>query len=187
MVDTACRLFYAEGIHAVGVDRIATEARVTRATFCRYFPSKDDLVLVYLGEADAAMRQRVDEAVAAGLPAADTIRALSKSVAGSVQSPGYRGCAFLNAVAEFPNPEHPVHVAVLAHRQWFLDKVTELLADIRETPAEAAAHHFVMMRDGATVVGCLFDPGMVRNAFLRGVEGLLRRHVASDKAELADI
>ncbi|MFK4547958.1 AcrR family transcriptional regulator [Streptomyces tendae] len=176
LLNTACRLFYAEGIHAVGVDRIATEAQVTRATFYRHFPSKEELVLAYLDEADLAMRRRADEAVAAGLPAADTIRALSESIAGSIKSPGYRGCAFLNAVAEFPDPGHPIHMAVLAHRQWFLDKVTELLADIRETPAEAAAHHFVMMRDGATAAGCLFDPVMVCETFLHGVEALLRTH-----------
>ncbi|WP_225627471.1 TetR/AcrR family transcriptional regulator [Streptomyces werraensis] len=178
LVNTACQLFYTEGIRAVGVDRIATEAQVTRATFYRHFASKDDLVLAYLGVADTAMRRRADEAVTAGLPAADTIRALSKSIAGSIQSPGYRGCAFLNAVAEFPDPAHPVHMAVLAHRQWFLDKVTELLANIRETPAEAAAHHFVMMRDGATAAGCLFDPVLVCETFLQGVEGLLRTHAS---------
>ncbi|MFF4053458.1 TetR/AcrR family transcriptional regulator [Streptomyces chartreusis] len=181
LLDTACRLFYAEGIRGVGVDRIATEAQVTRATFYRHFASKEDLVLAYLGESDAVMRRRADEAVAAGLPAADTIRALSKSIARGIQSPGYRGCAFLNAVAEFPDPDHPIHMAVLAHRQWFLNKVTELLGDIRETPAEAAAQHFVMMRDGATAAGCLFDPAMVCDTFLQGVEGLLRNHVTGRK------
>ncbi|GAA2556048.1 TetR/AcrR family transcriptional regulator [Streptomyces levis] len=183
LLDTACRLFYAEGIRAVGVDRIATEAQVTRATFYRHFAGKEDLVLAYLGEADAAMRRRADEACAAGLPAADTIRALSKSIARGIQSPGYRGCAFLNAVAEFPDPDHPIHMAVLAHRQWLLDKVTELLGDIRETPAEAAAHHYVMMRDGATAAGCLFDPAMVCDTFLQGVEGLLRNHVLDREIE----
>ncbi|MFE0359654.1 TetR/AcrR family transcriptional regulator [Streptomyces nigra] len=177
LLDTACRLFYTEGIRAVGVDRIATEAQVTRATFYRHFASKEDLVLAYLGEADTVMRRRADDAVAAGLPAADTIRTLSKSIARGIQSPGHRGCAFLNAVAEFPDPGHPVHRAVLAHRQWFLDKVTELLGDIRETPAKAAAQHFVMMRDGATAAGCLFDPVLVCDTFLQGVEGLLRNHV----------
>ncbi|MCM3301730.1 TetR/AcrR family transcriptional regulator [Streptomyces pseudogriseolus] len=183
LLDTACRLFYAEGIRAVGVDRIATEARVTRATFYRHFAGKEDLVLAYLGEADAAMRRRADEASAAGLPAADTIRALSKSIARGIQSPGYRGCAFLNAVAEFPDPDHPIHLAVIAHRQWLLDKVTELLGDIRETPAEAAAHHYVMMRDGATAAGCLFDPAMVCDTFLHGVEALLRNHVIDREIE----
>lgn len=187
LLDTACRLFYAEGIRAVGVDRIATEARVTRATFYRHFAGKEDLVLAYLGEADAAMRRRADEASAAGLPAADTIRALSKSIARGIQSPGYRGCAFLNAVAEFPDPDHPIHLAVIAHRQWLLDKVTELLGDIRETPAEAAAHHYVMMRDGATAAGCLFDPAMVCDTFLHGVEALLRNHVIDREIEPTSI
>ena len=45
---TADRLFYAEGIRAVGVDRVVSEAKVTRATFYRHFPSKDHLITAYL-------------------------------------------------------------------------------------------------------------------------------------------
>ncbi|BCL33205.1 TetR/AcrR family transcriptional regulator [Streptomyces aurantiacus] len=179
LLDAACRLFYEEGIHSVGVDRIVTEAQVTRATFYRHFPSKEDLVVAYLDEAHQAERGRADTAVAGGLPAADTVRALSRSIAQGIQSPGYRGCAFINAVAEYPDSDHPVHQAVLAHRQWFLDTVAGLLAQIREAPAEAAAQHFVMMRDGATAAGCLFDPEMVCETFLHGVEGLLRTHATT--------
>ncbi|TJZ98869.1 TetR/AcrR family transcriptional regulator [Actinacidiphila oryziradicis] len=173
LLKTASQVFYAEGIHAVGVDRIVAEAQVTRATFYRHFPSKEALVVAYLNEADRAIREQVDTAVAAGLPAADTIRRVSTSITQGIQSPGFRGCAFLNAVAEYPDPDHPVHLAVLAHRQWFLDTVTGLLAKIRELPAEPAAHHFVMMRDGAMTAGCLFDPDLVCETFLLGVEGLL--------------
>ncbi|RMB80374.1 TetR/AcrR family transcriptional regulator [Streptomyces shenzhenensis] len=178
LLRTAGRVFYAEGIHAVGVDRIVAEAQVTRATFYRHFPSKETLVVAYLNEADQAMRGQADAAVAAGLPAADTIRTLSAYIAEGIRSPGFRGCAFLNAVAEYPEPDHPVHLAVLAHRQWFLDTVTGLLAKIREKPAEPAARHFVMMRDGAMAAGCLFDPELVCETFLLGVEGLLKAHAA---------
>ena len=45
LLRTASDLFYAEGIHSVGVDRIVAEAGVTRATFYRHFPSKEDLVM----------------------------------------------------------------------------------------------------------------------------------------------
>ncbi|MEO3858226.1 TetR/AcrR family transcriptional regulator [Acrocarpospora sp. B8E8] len=180
LLNTATRLFYAEGIHAVGIDRIVAEAQVTRATLYRHFPGKEDLVLAYLNEVDRAMRGQADEAVAAGLPAADTIRALSKSIAQSIQSPGFRGCAFLNAAAEYPDPASPVHKAVLAHRQWFLETVTELLAKIQEPGAEPAARHFVMMRDGAMAAGCLFDPVLIRETFLRGVERLLQVYAATD-------
>ncbi|MEV4624901.1 helix-turn-helix domain-containing protein [Micromonospora sp. NPDC049523] len=186
LLDTATRVFYAEGIHSVGIDRIVAEAQVTRATLYRHFPGKEDLVLAYLNQVDQAMRAQADRAADGGLSAADTIRALSESIAQGIQSPGFRGCAFLNAVAEYPDPDHPVHLAVLAHRQWFLDTVTELLARIQEAPAEDAARHFVMLRDGAMAAGCLFDPTLVCDTFLRGVEGLLRVHAASASAESAN-
>lgn len=175
LLETASRVFYAEGIHAVGVDRIVAEAQVTRATFYRHYPSKESLVVAYLNEAHHAIRDEVDTAVAAGLPAADTIRRVSTSITRDIKSPGFRGCPFLNAVAEYPDPDHPVHLAVLAHRQWLLDTVTALLAKIRELPSEPAAHHFVMMRDGAMAAGPLFDPDLVCETFLLGVEGLLNQ------------
>jgi AcrR family transcriptional regulator len=177
LLTTASGIFYAEGIHSVGVDRIVAEANVTRATFYRHFPGKEDLVLAYLQAADQAIRGQV-EAVAGGDPAADAVRAVAESIADGIQSSGFRGCAFLNAVAEYPDPDHPVHQAVLAHRQWFLDTVTTLMARIQETSAGPAAQHFVMLRDGAMAAGCLFDPALICETFLRGVDGLVTGHAA---------
>lgn len=182
LLTTASGIFYAEGIHSVGVDRILAEAQVTRATFYRHFPGKEDLVLAYLHEADQAIRGQVGAAAASGLPPVETLVAVGESIAQGIRSPGFRGCAFLNAAAEYADPDHPVHRAVLAHRQWFLDTVTELLVLVREESAEAAARHFVMLRDGAMASGCLFDPALVCETFLRGVEGLVRAHAASDPA-----
>ncbi|MCS7476779.1 TetR/AcrR family transcriptional regulator [Umezawaea endophytica] len=182
LLTTASGIFYAEGIHSVGVDRILAEAQVTRATFYRHFPGKEDLVLAYLSAADQAIRGQVVAAVAGGLPPADVLRAVAESIAAGIRSQGFRGCAFLNAVAEYSDPGHPVHQAVLAHRQWFLDTVAELLARVREESAEPAARHFVMLRDGAMASGCLFDPDLVCETFLRGVEGLVKTHAQSDPA-----
>jgi AcrR family transcriptional regulator len=178
LLATATRTFYAEGIHSVGVDRIIAEAKVTRATFYRHFPGKEDLVLAYLQAADQAIRRQVDVAIAAGLPAPDIVRAVAESIARDIQSAGFRGCAFLNAVAEYPDSDHPVHRAVLAHRQWFLDTINTLMASIQQTEADPAAQHFVMLRDGAMAAGCLFDRVQICETFLRGVEGLIRTHAA---------
>jgi AcrR family transcriptional regulator len=174
LLSTASRIFYAEGIHAVGIDRIVAEAQVTRATLYRHFPGKEDLVLAHLAAADQAIRDGVGQAMAADLPAADTLRAISRAIAGAIQSDGFRGCAFLNAAAEYPDPGHPVHQAVLAHRQWFLDTATSVLQRIGDAPADGAARHFVMLRDGAMAAGCLFDPTLICETFLQGVEDLLR-------------
>ncbi|MET7404014.1 TetR/AcrR family transcriptional regulator [Streptomyces parvulus] len=174
LLGTATRIFYAEGIHSVGVDRITAEAKVTRATLYRHFSGKEDLVLAYLGLADRGIRGQVAEARAGARSAADEVRAVARSITEGIRSPGFRGCAFLNAVAEYPDPGHPVHQAVLAHRAWFLDTVTELLARTGDTPAEADGRHLVMLRDGAMAAGCLFDPELVSETFLDGVEGILR-------------
>ncbi|MEV4199744.1 TetR/AcrR family transcriptional regulator [Micromonospora globbae] len=185
LLDTATRIFYGEGIHSVGVDRIIAEAKVTRATFYRHFPGKEDLVVAYLQTADQAIRDQLDVAVAAGLPAPEALRAVAESIARDIRSAGFRGCAFLNAVAEYPDPDHPVHQAVLAHRQWFLDTIQALLARIEETEAESAARHFVMLRDGAMAAGCLFDPVLISETFLRAVEELVRTHAARRPSQTA--
>lgn len=156
------------------MDRIIEEAEVTRATLYRHFKGKDELILAYLERADQGIRGQVDAVRAQGLPAADTVRAVGRSITEGIRSTGFRGCAFLNAAAEYPDPAHPVHRAVLAHRQWFLETVTELLAQAGCTPPDAAGRHFVMLRDGAMAAGCLFDPGLISETFLKGVEELLR-------------
>lgn len=173
LLSTASRLFYTEGLHSVGVDRVIGEAQVTRATLYRHFRSKDDLVVAYLTQADEAIRARVDAVRAEMTDPDDRIRAVGRSIAADIQREGFRGCAFLNAAAEYPHPAHVVHQAVLEHRQWFLATVTELFSQTGKPDSEFAGRHFVMLRDGAMAAGCLTDPGPVCETFLRGIEGLL--------------
>jgi AcrR family transcriptional regulator len=172
LLTTATRIFYAEGIHSVGIDRIVAEAKVTRATLYRHFPAKDDLIVAYLQEADQAIRNQVNGIVAQGLPPLGTVLAVARSIAEGIRSAGFRGCAFLNAAAEYSDPAHPVHKAVLAHRHWFLQTITDLLAHVGTAPPEPAARHFVMLRDGAMAAGCLTNPGPICETFLQAVETL---------------
>lgn len=90
LLGTASRLFYAEGLHSVGIGRIVAEAQVTRATLYRHFPSKDDLVVAYLTEADKAIRGQVGAARDRGGARSTS----SESIAAGIRAPGFRGCAF---------------------------------------------------------------------------------------------
>ncbi|MZD10282.1 TetR family transcriptional regulator [Streptomyces sp. SID5785] len=183
LLDTATRIFYAEGIHSVGVDRIIAEAKVTRATLYRHFKGKEELILAYLQQADHGIRAQVAAALAPqDQSPADAVRAVSRTITDGIQYEGFRGCAFLNAAAEYPDPGHPVHQAVLAHRQWFQETTTELLARAGCRPADAVGRHFVMLRDGAMAAGCLSDASLVSETFLAGVEGLLRTTGDPDRA-----
>ncbi|MFE0083245.1 TetR/AcrR family transcriptional regulator, partial [[Kitasatospora] papulosa] len=95
LLATATRIFYAEGIHSVGVDRIIAEAQVTRATLYRHFTGKEELVLAYLDQADRGIRAGVEAARAGEQSAADEVRAVGRFITGRIESPQFRGCAFL--------------------------------------------------------------------------------------------
>ncbi|MEV5840418.1 TetR/AcrR family transcriptional regulator [Streptomyces sp. NPDC051985] len=186
LLRTAGQLFYAEGIHTVGVDRLVAESKVTNATFYRHFRSKEDLAVAYIGSVDQAIRAQIDSLTAADVPPDGILRGIGASLVEQIRSPGYRGCAFLNAAAEFPDPDHPVHRAVVQHREWFLQTITGLFAEITTAQADHAGQHFVMLRDGAMSAGYLGDPVAAGETLLRGIEGLLRIHTARGLDEHAD-
>ena len=53
ILETADRLFYLQGIRAVGVDTIAAEAGISKRTLYNHFPSKDALIVAYLERRNA--------------------------------------------------------------------------------------------------------------------------------------
>lgn len=178
LLSTASELFYREGIRAVGVERILTEAPATRATFYRHFPSKEDLVLAYLRGVDNHTRAEVHAAVETASSPAEAVRAIGTAVTDSLAKPEFRGCAFLNAAAEYPDPDDPVRQVILDHRAWYVSTLAELFAQVfgtspRRPNPQHAARHFVMMRDGAMTGTHLDGVDSVGSAFHRGVEGLL--------------
>src|SRR5215467_13572279 len=116
VLDTATRLFYAEGIHTIGIDRVIAEAGVAKATFYHHFPSKDELVRAYLQEQSDLVKQAT---VPVGETYTERIQWVFDELVAFTCGPGYRGCAFINAAAEYPDPAHPVHRVVTAHREWF--------------------------------------------------------------------
>jgi AcrR family transcriptional regulator len=173
LLATATRIFYTEGVNSVGVDRVIEEAGVTRATLYRHFPSKQILVTTYVEEAHRAIREQVEALTAGDLSPAEKLRAIANGIVGDIKTSHFRGCAFLNAAAEFPDPDNPVHRAVLGHRTWFRGVILDLFAQMGGDSSDDAGRRFVMLRDGAMTAGCLSEPGPVCDTFLRGVDALL--------------
>jgi AcrR family transcriptional regulator len=178
LLSTASELFYREGIRAVGVERIFAEAPVTRSTFYRHFPSKEHLVLAYLRGVDVRARAEAQAAIETAPSPDAALRAIGAAVADSLATPEFRGCAFLNAAAEFPDPDDPVRQVILDHRAWYVSMLTNLFAQVfgtspRRGKPEHAAQHFVMMRDGVMTGAHVDGVDRVGAAFQRGVDGLL--------------
>ncbi len=161
LLDAATRLFYAEGIRAVGVDRIIGEAGVTKATFYRHFAAKDDLVVAYLEAEDRRQREYIESALI-GLPPQKALQRIFELVGDSTCAPGFRGCAFLNAAAEFPVADHPVREAVAVNRAWLQSLLRDLLAEMGHATPDAVAGVLMMLVDGVKTAGYLDDASTVR-------------------------
>jgi AcrR family transcriptional regulator len=174
LLDTAARIFYAEGINTVGVHRIVDEASVTLATFYRHFPGKQDLILAYLQSVHDDFATRAAAAQEAAEAPGDVLRLIGTNITAQLVEPSFRGCAFINAASEFEDRQGPIMRAVLAHRAWFHALVRDAFASAGHAQPDLAASHYVMLRDGATTAGHLGDPSQARDTFERGVAGLLR-------------
>ncbi|WP_194895714.1 TetR/AcrR family transcriptional regulator [Catenulispora pinisilvae] len=173
LLETARTLFYTEGIHTVPVDRLVTEANVTRATFYRHFPAKENLVEAYLRATDADLRAAVAVALDKGSPQ-EAATALLELIGQVTCSAGFRGCHFINASAEYPDPEDPIRAAVAEHRAWFQDTVTQLAGQARHPDPEYAGRVLVLLHDGALSAAELDDPQQVRETVIRAGRELLR-------------
>lgn len=183
LLRTASDLFYREGIHRVGVDRVLAEAGVTRATMYRHFPGKEALVVAYLEGEDATVRQLLADAVGAAEAAgaaradgspADVLGAVIEAIAHDATTRHTRGCPFLNASAEFPDADSPVRVVVRRQRDWFRETMAELATAAGVARPGQVAAALVLLRD-AMLVGAYLEGDTVADTFratARSVAGL---------------
>jgi hypothetical protein len=90
-----------------------------------------------------------------------------------IEGPGFRGCAFLNAAAEFPEPRHPVRVLVTSHRDWYTETVSELFRQAEHPLPGDAADDFVLASDGAMSGGYAGDPVAATAALQRTGDSII--------------
>jgi AcrR family transcriptional regulator len=172
LLRTASRLFYAEGLHTVGVDRLVSEAGVTRATFYRHFPAKEELIVAYLRGRSEEIRSAVAR-IAAESRGREALLRIMQLITEDVRRGDFRGCAFLNAAAEYPDPAHPVRAAVEEHHAWFFQAIRDQAVKAGHADPDHTTRLLVLLRDGALQGGALGDPERVRDTLRRAVDAVL--------------
>ncbi|GAA5007055.1 TetR/AcrR family transcriptional regulator [Actinopolymorpha pittospori] len=148
----ACDLFYAEGIHAVGVDAIAAAAGVTKKTLYDRFGSKDALVALCLRARDERWRAWLTSYVDThGSSPRDRILTVFDGLDAWMAEQNPRGCGFVNALAELPAPEHPGRAVIREQKEWLLGYLTSLVkaAGLRRPARVASA--LMVLQEGATI------------------------------------
>lgn len=175
LIEAANELFYAHGLRAVSVDKVIDRAGTTKVTFYRHFQSKDDLIVAYLEYRAALERDGVEAAIVHGDGDVDaTLRLISGHTGTMACTPGFRGCPFINAAAEYPDRDSPVRQVVDTHRDWWTSAFERLAAPLGLADAAAAADDLMLLRDGVMVAGYLGDPSKVAASFLRSCQAVIR-------------
>lgn len=150
ILKVADQLFYRDGIRAVGVDTIAAEAGVTKRTLYYHFPTKDALVDAYLAQRDLPTRQLIiAHAEQAGPLPGDHVLGVFDGFATWFATADYRGCAYLNALAESGSQSDTVCGRVAEHKNGIRDWIeTKLIAAQADDPQDVA-EQIMLLIDGA--------------------------------------
>jgi AcrR family transcriptional regulator len=153
VLDVAQRLFYAEGIRAVGIDRLAREAEVTTTTLYRLFGSKEGLVAAYMQRADEEWFDVLERAVEeGGLPR------LFDTLDETARTTDYRGCPFRMALAEYPSRDSEVHRIASENKRRTEERFRELAGAAGHQEPDAIAARLLLLVDGICASGAERNP-----------------------------
>ena len=150
IVRTAHELFYREGVRATGIDRIIAESGVTKVTFYRHFPSKNDLIREYLEyRHELWMSWFIAALNRHQSPRRPPSSALMPVLDEWLHSPDFRGCAFINAIVEFDGTLPDVVEISRRHKAEMTRIIASLLPATKHREVDAQA--VTMAIDGAIV------------------------------------
>jgi len=172
LITTARRLFAAEGIHAVGVDRLCGEARVSKRSLYQHFSGKDDVVA-------AALRDETGHHLHGlhrddGSPPRDRVLAVFDRLDDRASRPGFEGCPFIGAAFELKDPGHPASVVAHEQKLGLTAHFADLLRQGGASEPDLLAQQLTLLFDGASVHSVLH--GGATPATRRAVETLLAAH-----------
>ena len=154
----ADRLFYLHGIRAVGVDAVAAEAGVSKRTLYNYYATKDDLIAAYLVA-------RFNQVAPSDAPAREQLLAYFDHLERRFASPDYRGCPYVNAVAELCDPKHPAAGIAIQFKEQRRQWMRALLERLGANDPEALATQLQLLVEGAVAANLVRgDPALARAA-----------------------
>lgn len=177
ILDAAEELFFHEGIRRVTVDAIATRAETTKAAVYRHFDSKEALVAEWLRIVTTQYAEVLDrlEAEHPSDPRAQLL-GFVRFVIDGLEATSYRGCPFVNSLAELPEVDDPARKVIEAHKARQAQRILSLCRDIGLRDPELAAAQITFLLEGAQV--------SAQNRSLHDIGRFLDRSIASILADV---
>ncbi|MFC5184750.1 TetR/AcrR family transcriptional regulator [Actinomadura harenae] len=163
ILDAADELFYENGINSTGVDAVIESAGVARMTFYKHFGGKQALIIAYLEGRETRWQLRLQRAIDAAGDSRGRLLAVFDALSGWASSESrFRGCSFVNALAELAEPNHPARAIVHAYKAALRDCVFQLAEESGTADPELLTDQLLLVYEGAITTNSL---GNVEAAF----------------------
>lgn len=178
LLTTAAELFYQRGTH-LGVNELFARSGVSRMTFYRYFPSKEQLIEAALEYRAERWRTWFKETVE-GLTdqPQERLFAVFDALEAHFNSPEFRGCAAINFAAEAADPASTTHALALRHKELVREYLAQLARDAQVEDAADLADQLSLLINGATVVAQLAQSSESARQAKRAAQHLIRQALA---------
>jgi len=150
LLAAADALFYSEGVHVVGVDRIVEQAGVTKASLYHTFGSKDALVRAYLENHFATRQASIARILAAHATPREGLLGVFAELEKALIGSEFRGCRFISASAE-ARPGDASEVVAERYRSWLRSLFSDLAAQAGARNARQVGRQLALLYDGAAV------------------------------------
>lgn len=143
ILETASRLFYEQGYHLTGINQTIAEAGVAKASFYYHFSSKEDLCVAYLEKRHQDWFNWLRVEVEKSEEPLARLLGLFTFLELWLANNDFRGCAFLNIMAEFPSPDHRIRQLVVDHKDTLQDYITQLINSLNISASGNNSAHLV--------------------------------------------
>ncbi|MGK4591432.1 TetR/AcrR family transcriptional regulator [Amycolatopsis sp. w19] len=161
LLDAAEKLFYENGIQAVGMDQVRAASGLSLKRIYRFFEAKEDLVVAMLKRRDQRWRGSLAARVEEVQDPKERVLAIFDWLAGWFAEPGFRGCAWINAHGEFGPSSAAVLAEVRAHKQEFHAQIE---AWVRATGRPVTEPVYLLAEGAIVTAGISGDPAPARQA-----------------------
>jgi AcrR family transcriptional regulator len=159
----AARLFAVQGINATGMEQVAEAAPVSKRTLYAHFRTKSDLVIAHLQDLASSGTTLESVLTREDIPPRERILGLFDQPAPEAEP--VRGCPFIDAAAEFPDPDSTVHSYAREQKLRMVELVTALVTELGCREPAALAEQLVTLADGAASRAMVLgDPDYGRHA-----------------------
>lgn len=151
VLDTAEHLFYEEGFHATGVDRVVSEAGVARMTLYNHFPSKEALVESVLERRYRRYLDDLRDAVAER-GNGSAVAAIAERHNEWLRTRSRNGCILLKAIGEFERHRPAIADRGRELKRELLTLIGEALSVDGYRGDDALAERVMMILEGANAL-----------------------------------